>query len=359
LHCPIKERTKAKKWVVLKADVLRKYRDWNPAIIDGLVDMAHYDKLLDFPIGLLALQHPDGRVRSNFNQAGHVEENTRGASAAAPDTGRLSSSGPNLQNIPHHSDEEWGARLRNCFIPRPGWVWVSCDVEQEEPRIIAHLTQDPALLRAIGDGRDIYRPATEALYEHTRRSDLNDNEWKQRFTHERYVGKTFVLAWWYGAGTHRLRELDSSLTGAVAKRGMERLEATRPTRAAFVADIAEEAERCGYVVDMFGRIKYVPEALNPQPKIRHDGVKKAANFKMGQGPAASILKLALVTQDIEIKREGMQAEIVSTVHDEVNYQAPADEVDTLKAIVYRSFQGYISVPLPVTTSVGPSWGEAE
>lgn len=263
-----------------------------------------------------------------------------------------------FRTSPHHSDEEWGARLRNCFIPRPGWVWVSCDVEQEEPRIIAHLTGDPALLRAIGDGRDIYRPATEALYEHTRRSDLNDEQWKRQFTHERYVGKTFFLAWYYGAGTHRLRELDSSLTARAARRAMDGLEATHSTRAAFISETQEFAEQYGYVEDMFGRRKYVPEVLNPQAKVKHDGVKKAANFKV-QGPGASILKLALADIDAAITSEGMEALAISTVHDEINFECPDDEVDTLRTIVYRSFQGYISVPLPVTTSVGPSWGEAE
>lgn len=359
LGAPIKARTPSKKVMKTDEDTLQEVRLWNPPLIDSILAFRKYQKFSGYVSSYLTLVAQDGRVHASFNQAGHYEE-SGGDAKSAPITGRLSSSGPNLQNIPHHSDEAWGARIRSCFVPHPSWVWVSADVEQEEPRIIALIANDTVLKEAFDAGTDIYRSPTVALYPHTDRPDMDDAEWKVAFTPQRYVGKTFFLAWYYGAGEGRLGSLDPALSSARARFALRQLAKSHPARQDYLARVREEVERNEYVEDMFGRRRYNHKWVRRGGKtvITEEGLRECANMLV-QGPAGSILKLAMVRVNDTLEGKSMISRMVSVVHDEINFEAPVEEVDELVNIVYNGFQVVDGLHLPVEAKTGTSWGSVK
>lgn len=352
LGAPITKRTNIKESLVVDDVTLQGIREWNPALIDSILEFRKYQKLKSFVSNFLALRGLDGRLHSSFNQAGSWEEDGKSV-RNAPASGRLSSSGPNLQQVPHHSDELWGSRIRGCIVPSPGRVLLACDLEQEEPRIVSHIAQDSTLLTAFAAGKDIYRPATEALYPATIRLDLSDTEWKGLFDHERYNGKTFFLAWYYGGGAGTLRDIDVRLSSSVAGAAIHRLRAAHPAREIYLTETTRQVEQHGFVETLFGRKRWIAKVYSPDRKVREEGLREIANHRV-QGSAADILKIAM--RRIWDGLQDMESKLIMVIHDEVVLDAVPDEVDRLKELVYTSFQGLIPVELPVSFQTGLNWG---
>ena len=359
MGAPVKARTKGKRLLKTDEDTLRGVRWWNPPLIDAILGIFKYTKLSGYVSSYLALVAGDGRIHASFNQAGHYEE-VGGDVLSAPITGRLSSSGPNLQNIPHHTDEVWGARIRSCFIPHPGWKWVSVDVAQEEPRIIALIANDTVLKEAFDEGRDIYQAPTIALYPGTDQPGMDDAEWKAAFPHQRYIGKTFFLAWYYGAGEGRLASLDPSLSSARIRLALRQLGKAHPARADYLDKVRRTVESAECVTTFFGRRRTNHKWVERGGKtiISEEGLRECANHIV-QGTAGDVLKIAMRIVQDALDRKHMKSHMVSVVHDEINFEAPPEEVDELGDIVYNSFQVVEGLHLPVEVKVGDSWGEVK
>ena len=267
-EAPLTKRTAGKGRLVVDGTALAECEEWWPEFIRPLLAYRKYEKLKVYVQNFLKLRGPDGRLHTSFNQSGHWEED--GSSPlSAPSTGRVSSSGPNLQNIPHHratvDGTDWGAEIRGCLIPKDGHWLMSCVIAQEEPRIVAVLAQDHTLLDAFAQGKDIYRPATEALYPYTSDAE-NDAVFKQDYEHERFVGKTFFLAWYYGAGAGRLKTLDNSLTSPAIKRGLALMTDAHPARDAYLKETKQQLRKTGVVESHFGRKRWIYKAWSHDPR---------------------------------------------------------------------------------------------
>ena len=361
LDAPLKKRTKSKRRYVVDADALDSIRAWNAGIIEPLLDYRKYAKMQTYVENFVQLRGPDGRLHTSFNQSGHWEE-AGGAAGSAPSTGRVSSSGPNLQNIPHHrariGDVDWGQVLRRCLVASDNQVLMSADLGQEEPRIIAVVANDRTLADGFQDGRDIYRPATEALYPSTV-FDGTDAEFKREFEYERFVGKTFFLAWYYGAGGGRLRTLDESLGPKDVARGLSLLSGAHPARAAYLEETRALLEADGFVTTLYGRKRWISKAWSRNKKDREEALREAANSRI-QGTAADILKIALAKIDAALTKAGLCGRLVLTVHDDVVIDLPQSEVTRANEIVCREFRGLLpGLALEVETYVGATWGERE
>lgn len=352
LGCPIRARTPGKHLLVTDDDALKAVRQWNTPLIDAILDMRKYQKLGGYVSGFINLTDDSGYLHTSFNQAGSWEEYGR-TDRSAPATGRLSSSGPNLQNIPHHGDVRWAMAIRSLIQPRPGHLFLSADLEQEEPRIIALVAGDEELRRAFAERRDIYRRATEAVYPHTR-CELDDREWKVKYEEERYKGKTIFLAWYYGAGAPRIRDIEPAVSNARAQAIIRRLRAAHPARERYVAEIAEQVKREGFVRTWFGRKRWLPTAMSHNRKDVGAAVREACNMPI-QGTAADVLKIAM--RRIRDGLRGLDSRLVLTVHDEVGLDVLPSEVDKVREVVYNSFQGLLPIELPIEFKVGASLGE--
>ena len=192
LGAPLKKRTELKKRLIVDAEALENIRTWRPDIINPLLKNRKYSKMVGYAHSFMTLRGPDGRLHSSFNQCGRYEE-SGSAVGTGTATGRFSSSGPNLQNVPNHRSVvdgvNWGDELRSCITAPDDYLLLSADLGQEEPRIAAVLANDQTLIDGFLAGRDIYRPATEALYPYTVCEGRSDKEWKGEWEDwERFIG---------------------------------------------------------------------------------------------------------------------------------------------------------------------------
>tara|TARA_Y100000310_G_scaffold336735_1_gene422076 strand:- start:3770 stop:6145 length:2376 start_codon:yes stop_codon:yes gene_type:complete len=371
---PLTKRTDIKRRLVVDANALRSIRDWWPEFIDPALDYYKYVKLIGYVHGFIALQAPDGRLHTSFNQAGHPEEDGTDP-LSAPSTGRLSSSGPNLANIPHHrarvGEVDWGKEIRSCLVARPGTVLMSVDLSQEEPRIVAIAADDGTLLNAFNENRDIYRPATESLYPRicSEIDGESDSEFRRRFDYERFVGKTFFLAWYYGAGAGRLAVLDKEIDTTLAYHALEALKRAHPARDAYLDYIRQELYDHAMVTSLYGRKRWFWKAWAhrtihknarwPRGKDWESAVREAANMRI-QATAADILKIAMAQIDTALTEHSLEARLVSTVYDEVVLELPRSEVHTVYEIIRDIFRPLLpGLDLEVEAKVGENWGYTE
>jgi DNA polymerase-1 len=370
LGAPLKKRTEGKNRYVVDANALRSIRDWWPEFIDPLLDYRKYTKLGAYVRQWVALQK-DGRLHTSFNQAGHPEEDGTDP-LSAPSTGRLSSSGPNLANIPHHrarvGEVDWGQEIRTCLVARPGMVLMSIDLSQEEPRIVAIAANDETLMRGFNEGRDIYRPATVALYDFTENS-MDDKAWASKYDYQRFVGKTFFLAWYYGAGAGRLLSLDKDLDKSVASNGIALLNQAHPAREDYLDYIRRELYEHAVIESLYGRKRWfwgawtrrsIPKGKNwPVGNDWEKAVREGANMRI-QATAADILKMSMVEIDNDLVKRGLQARLVSTVYDEVVLELPRTEVAGVYELVKEIFRTKLpGLDLEVEARVGETWGYME
>jgi DNA polymerase-1 len=278
----------------------------------------------------------DGRLHTTFNQT-----------VAA--TGRLSSSNPNLQNIPVRT--EFGRRIRAAFVPaEPGHLMVGADYSQIELRILAHLSGDEGLIEAFTSGED-FHAATAARVFSVPVGEVD--------TGQRSRAKAVNFGIVYGQSAHGLA--DSLRIGrAEAQEMIDRYYAAYPRVRAFLDETVAEAHRTGVAVTMFGRKRRIPELKSSNYNLRSFGERTAMNHPM-QGSAADIMKLAMIEVDRRLREEAFASRLVLQVHDELVFEAPPAEVERLSTLAREAMSGVtdLSVPLLVDVSSGPNWAAAK
>ncbi len=319
-----------------KAEVLEKLALEYP-IAGQVIEYRELAKLKGTYIDALpALVNPDtGRLHASFNQT-----------VAA--TGRLSSSDPNLQNIPVRS--ELGRQIRRAFIPADGCTLLVADYSQIELRIMAHLSGDPRLLTAFKEGADIHRATA---------SDIFNVEPEDVTSQQRDRAKVINFGIMYGMGPQRLaREFEISLKEARAF--IDNYFDIYSGVARFLDATVEQAKTDGYVTTLLGRIRYLPELHSHQRSVQSFGERVAVNTPL-QGTAADMIKRAMVNLHRRFADEDPDAAIIIQVHDELVLEVPEDRVEASAAAVVEEMEGAIEldVPLVVNVGVGPNWMEAK
>jgi DNA polymerase I len=261
-------------------------------------------------------------------------------------TGRVSSSDPNLQNIPTRSAE--GRRIRRAFVPKPGCVFVSADYSQIDLRVLAHLSGDKTLLDAFNTGEDIHvRTATEVL-------GITPDKVNAE---ARRLAKVINFGIIYGMGPQRLAgELGIALAEAsdYIKRYFERLPGVR----AWLDETVRNARTTGYVTTMYGRRRYLPE-LNAQPGGARAQAERIAINSPIQGTAADLIKLAMIRLDGALRERGLGTRMILQVHDELLLEAPKDEWREAAELAKREMEGVaeLKIPLMVELKSGPNWSD--
>jgi DNA polymerase-1 len=276
-----------------------------------------------------------GRVHTSFNQA-----------VAA--TGRLSSSDPNLQNIPIRT--EIGREIRRAFIAEPGYRLISADYSQIELRVLAHLSGDETLIAAFARGEDIHdRTALKVFGEH---SGLSPHELRRR-------AKIVNYALLYGKTAFTLAK-DIGVTQQAAQEFIDAYFAGFPRVRGYIDRTLEEARRTGVVKTMFGRRRPVPELASKNGLIRAAAERVAVNLPI-QGSAADILKRAMIDVHAALESAYPRSRMILTVHDELLFEAPADEAEEVAALVRETMARAVvlKVPLDVDVGIGESWKEAK
>ena len=261
-------------------------------------------------------------------------------------TGRISSSDPNLQNIPTRSIE--GRRIRRAFVPKPGCIFVSADYSQIDLRVLAHLSGDKTLVDAFNTGEDIHvRTATEVLGVTPDKVNAE----------ARRLAKVINFGIIYGMGSQRLAgELGIALTEAsdYIKRYFERLPGVR----SWLDETVRIARTTGYVTTMYGRRRYLPE-LNAQPGGARAQAERIAINTPIQGTAADLIKLAMIRLDRTLRERGLGARMILQVHDELLLEAPNSEWQEAAKLAKREMEevAKLKIPLKVELKSGPNWAE--
>lgn len=276
-----------------------------------------------------------GRIHTSFNQA-----------VAA--TGRLSSSDPNLQNIPIRTD--LGAEIRRGFVPADGHLFVAADYSQIELRILAHYSEDPAFVDAFRAGIDIHRQTAALIFGVD--SDDVTREMRDR-------AKTVNFAVIYGIGPFSLGQ-QLGVSNAEAKEFIDRYFERFPKVRQYLDTQVEFAREHGYVETLTGRRRYIPEIRAKNYNIRSFGERAATNAPI-QGTAADLIKIAMIRIDDAIHTEHSGARMLLQVHDELLFESPIDERDATLALVKEHMEGAadLKVPLLVESGVGESWLECK
>jgi DNA polymerase I len=276
-----------------------------------------------------------GRVHTCFNQA-----------VAA--TGRLSSSDPNLQNIPIRT--ELGREIRRAFIADEGNVLISADYSQIELRVLAHLSGDETLIEAFRSGEDIHERTALKLFGPDSGLDLYELRSRSKMVNYAVLyGKTpFTLA------------KDINVTQDAAQAFIDAYFAGFPRVRAFIDRTLEEARRTGVVKTMFGRRRLVPNLTSRNFQMRGQSERETVNMPV-QGTAADILKRAMIDLHAELPRRGLQARMILTVHDELLFEAPRAEADAAAAVVRERMEQATELVVPLTVDVGiaENWRDAK
>jgi DNA polymerase-1 len=263
-------------------------------------------------------------------------------------TGRLSSSDPNLQNIPIR--RELGRDIRKGFIPRSGWQLLAADYSQIELRLLAHLSGDPAFVGAFQSGGDIHRQTAALIFD----VPIDDVTSEMRAR-----AKTINFATIYGQGAHALsRQL--KITHGEAKEFIERYFHRFLRVREYLDSMVEYAREHGYVETIFRRRRYVPQLRDRNFNIRAFGERTAANSPI-QGSAADLIKIAMIRIHERLRAERCQAQMLLQVHDELVFELPPEEMTVVPALVKQEMEGaaQLSVPLIVDMGVGATWLETK
>ncbi|PZM77856.1 MAG: DNA polymerase I [Candidatus Melainabacteria bacterium] len=307
-------------------------------IIPKLLEYRHLSKLRSTYVdSLTKLVSPrDNRLHGTFNQT-----------VAA--TGRLSSTNPNLQNIPIRT--EIGSRIRRAFIPeKEGWVMVSADYSQIELRMLAHMAEDPTLIDAFQKNQDIHQRTAKEIF------DIPLEEVTKEM---RAVGKTMNFALVYQQGDYRTG-IDLGVSTAEAKKFREKYFNTYPNVMKLVSETLETAREKNYVETIYGRRRHFRYLNDRNSMIRQADERAAFNAPL-QGSAADLMKLAMIRLSKELKENNMKTKIVLQVHDELVLEVPNEELDLAKKVITQSMEygQPLKVPLVVDIGVGPNWMEAK
>ena len=319
------------------ASVLQQLADEGHALPALLLEYRELAKLESTYIDALpAYVNPrTGRLHTSFSQT-----------VAA--TGRLSSSDPNLQNIPIR--RELGRDIRRGFVPRRGWLLVSADYSQIELRLLAHLSADPLFVEAFSTGGDIHRQTAALIFDVPVESVTSEM---------RARAKTINFATIYGQGPHALsRQLKIAHAEARAfiDTYFQRFHRVR----AYLDSMVAFAREHGYVQTIFGRRRYIPELRDRNFNVRAFGERTAANSPI-QGSAADLIKIAMIRIDAALRARGLSSRMLLQVHDELVFEVPGPEHDELMALVKHEMEhaAQLSVPLVVDLGEGGNWLETK
>ena len=321
------------------ADVLDKLKGKHP-IVDLILEHRQLAKLTGTYVDALPalVNSRTGRVHTSYNQTGTV-------------TGRLSSSNPNLQNIPIRTD--LGREIRRAFIPAPGCLLLAADYSQIELRIMAHVSGDPAMLAAFARGQDIHAATAAAIY-HVPLAEVTSAQ--------RRVAKMTNFAISYGVTGYGLSER-TGLTPDEADALIQSYFATYPQVKAYLDRVKYQARTDGYVETLFGRRRYFPDLAvdsGAPATVREQANRMAINAPI-QGTAADILKLAMIRLWHQLRDRRLGARMILQVHDELVLEVPAAEMDQVAPLVVDTMEGALALdaPLVVDARLGPNWLEME
>src|SRR5438067_487955 len=276
-----------------------------------------------------------GRIHTSFNQAGAA-------------TGRLSSSDPNLQNIPVRTPR--GEAIRRAFVAAPGWLLLTADYSQIELRLLAHLSGDPAFVAAFEQGGDIHRQTAAIIF-----GVAHDHVTAEM----RARAKTINFATIYGQGPFALsRQL--GITQDDAKRFIEQYFTRFAGVRAWLDGTVAQAREKGYVETLFGRRRYVPELKDRNYNIRTFGERTATNSPL-QGSAADLIQIAMILIARALKERGLVSRMILQVHDELVFEVPHGEEEAATELVKRHMEGAaeLRVPLVVSVGMGMNWVDAK
>jgi DNA polymerase-1 len=332
---PVLKRTKT--GPSTDADVLEQLAAMGHELPRLILEYRELQKLKNTYVDTLpqSVNRRTGRIHTSFNQTGAA-------------TGRLSSSDPNLQNIPIRTPR--GEAIRRGFVPQEGWTFLVADYSQIELRIMAHLSGDPAFIEAFRQGGDIHRQTAALIF----------NLPVDRVTPDmRGRAKTINFATIYGQGPFALsRQLGISQEEARAfiARYFERFAGVR----AFLDRQIQLARERGYVETLFKRRRYIPEIRDRNFNMRAYGERNAQNSPL-QGSAADLIKLAMVRISDAIGEEGLRSRMLLQVHDELVFEVPPEEIEQMRGLVRTHMEQVVAldVPLVVDIGVGPNWLDAK
>ena len=316
-------------------EVLESLRDKHP-IVEKILQHRALKKLLSTYVEALPkLIHPQtGHIHTSFNQA-------------VTATGRLSSSNPNLQNIPVRGED--GREIRRAFVPEEGEVFFSADYSQIELRIMAHLSEDEHMVADFNSGLDIHAATAARIFHKTVEEVDRD---------ERRKAKTANFGIIYGISAFGLSERMGVSRGE-AKELIENYFATYPKVREYMNESIERAKQTGYITTQFGRRRYLADINAGNATVRGYAERNAVNAPI-QGTAADIIKLAMVAIDRRLREEKLQTRMILQVHDELNFSVPPTELEQVRHLVVeemeRAFQ--MRVPLVAECGEGTNWLEA-
>ena len=316
------------------ADVLEKLAPDYP-IVSKILEYRQLTKLKStYADGLAVYIREDGRIHSNFNQT-------------ITATGRISSTEPNLQNIPIRM--EIGRLIRKVFVPAEGYVFVDADYSQIELRVLAHMSGDQNLIEAYKHAQDIHRMTASQVF-HTPFEEVTDLQ--------RRNAKAVNFGIVYGISSFGLSQ-DLSITRKEAGEYIEQYFQTYPGVKEFLDRQVAQAKERGYVTTMFGRRRPVPEISSSNFMQRSFGERIAMNSPI-QGTAADIIKIAMVRVNRALKERKLQSRLILQVHDELLIEAAKEELDEVKAILKNEMEGaaQLAVTLEVGMDTGESWYDA-
>lgn len=320
---------------VTSEEVLQQLRSKSP-IIDEILNYRGLKKLLSTYVDALPkLINPrTGRIHTSFNQT-------------VTATGRLSSSDPNLQNIPVRDDD--GKEIRKCFIPEPGCLFFSADYSQIELRIMAHLSEDENMIEAFREGFDIHA-ATAARIWHKDISEVTPAERKK--------AKQANFGIIYGITTYGLAQR-MDISNGEARDLIDGYFLTFPRVEAYMEQAKETARKQGYAETIFHRRRYLPDINSHNTTVRGFAERNAINAPI-QGSEADIIKVAMVRIHRRFKAEGIRSKMILQVHDELNFSVFPEEKEQVERIVVEEMQGAykLQVPLVADAGWGKNWLEA-
>ncbi len=317
-------------------DTLNALADKHP-IINEILEYRAVRKLLSTYIDPLPtyVSRETGNIHTTFNQA-------------LTATGRLSSSKPNLQNIPIRTER--GKEIRKAFVPsRPDGVIVSADYSQIELRIMAHLSCDMHLIEAFRKGQDVHAITAAKIFGICPEEVTAD---------QRRIAKTANFGIMYGISAFGLSQR-LHISRAEAKKIIEDYFANFPAISSYIEDTLAAARETGYVETIFGRRRYLPDINSKNSTVRSLAERNAINAPI-QGTSADIIKMAMINVDKRLKQEGLQSRMVLQIHDELVFDATREEVEVLCRIVKEEMENVtrLSVPLTVECNYGNNWLEA-
>ncbi|MGM9941402.1 MAG: DNA polymerase I [Bulleidia sp.] len=317
------------------ADALAKLADYHP-IISHILTYRKYAKIYStYSDGLQKYISRDGRIHTVYNQC-------------ATQTGRLSSSEPNLQNISVRDEE--GRQIRKAFLPDEGCVLISSDYHQVELRILAHMADEKSLIQTFRDNVDV----------HTKTAmDVFGKQADEVTPQDRRKAKAVNFGIVYGISDFGLAEQIDS-TRAEAKAFIEAYYQAYPGIRSYMDSVVKSCEKNGYVETLCGRRREIPEIHAGQFMQKEFGKRAAMNAPI-QGTAADLIKIAMIRIDAMMKQQGVKSRMILQVHDELIFNVPEDEIDLMKQIIEEGMSKAmeLKVPLTVECSVGKTWYEAK